>query len=182
MDRKIVKNLLFGFLTGWVIASASPAFAAGEFYAGGSIGHTAIVDLCGDENEFVGPFGLGCDETDAGWKILAGYRATPHLGFEIDYVDLDSAGATWSSLDLTGFGLAATFSALPSEQFSVFAKVGMWQWDADPFREDGSDLRFGVGAQFRFQNPVGLRTEWERFEVDDGEADLWSFGVTFALK
>ncbi len=191
MYRKIVKGFLFGFFIGWVVAWASPAFAAGEFYGGWSVGQTTFSDVC--DRASAAP-GLDCDDTDMGWKLFGGYQATPHLGLELDYVDLGTAelemvGLNLASLELKGFGLSTLVSAPLSKAFSVFAKVGVWTWDIDvetifgTFGDDGSDLRFGVGGQFRFQNAVGLRAEWERFEVENEDAaDLWSIGLTVAFK
>ena len=42
--------------------------------------------------------------------------------------------------------------------------------------DDATDVMFGLGGSFGFTNAFSVRAEWERYKVDDDDADL--FGVT----
>jgi len=140
---------------------AGSALAAGEMdglkglYGGASFGRAEAEDLCdqqfGEFNSLASEPGVSfsnsCDDTQAGWKIFAGYQFTPNWGLEGAYVDLGkfSAANYYSASDgeftasvtekgqaeVDGFSLALTATAPYSENFAVFAKLGAYFWDLD---------------------------------------------------
>ena len=72
----------------------------------------------------------------------------------------------------------------------VFAKGGVISWDGSVdidggggslFSEDGTDLAYGVGVQFRIWS-LCIRAEYEIYDLDDVEdANMLSIGVTFTF-
>jgi hypothetical protein len=71
----------------------------------------------------------------------------------------------------------------------VFARVGAIDWSADVTApdldirgsEDGTDLTYGVGAQFRVWS-LSIRGEYEIFDVDGADTvDMFSVGVTWTF-
>jgi opacity protein-like surface antigen len=46
--------------------------------------------------------------------------------------------------------------------------------------EDGTDLTYGVGAQFRVWS-LGIRAEYEIFDFEDADVDMLSIGVTWTF-
>ena len=74
-----------------------------------------------------------------------------------------------------------------TEQFSGYAKAGYQRWDLDTAipgltgtaDDNGNDLTYGVGLQYRFNDTVALRGEYSRFEFEDLDADLAQVQVRF---
>ncbi len=59
------------------------------------------------------------------------------------------------------------------DNLSVFGKLGFFNWDGDvrttgarDKSEDGTDPMLGIGAQFDVGKHLGVRTEYEHFNVD----------------
>jgi OOP family OmpA-OmpF porin len=95
------------------------------------------------------------------------------------------------------FAAGATFSVVGKvplgERFELFGKVGAFVWDeAEAETEvtspgdhhehaevdhDGSDVLFGAGIAFALGGGWHVRGEWERYQADDQDLDLISFGV-----
>ena len=73
---------------------------------------------------------------------------------------------------------------LPLGPVDLFARVGAIDWNADidapnldvRASDDGTDLTYGVGAQFRVWS-LSLRAEYERFDISDADTvDMISLG------
>ena len=164
-----------------LLVSAVPAQAETGFYAGANVGQSSI-DLCGSIVV------AGCDDDDTGWKIYGGYDINPYFGVEAGYADLGEFTATIPGITATGeydgIFIDAKGSLPIGDAFSVFAKLGVLFWDvegsgaASGYSEDGSDLSYGLGAQYMFTNQFGGRVEWQQFQdVDDDDVELWSVGA-----
>jgi len=60
----------------------------------------------------------------------------------------------------------------------LIAKAGRFWWDSDvrvgPFSESfsGSELTYGVGAQFSITESLDLRVAYDRLDVDLGEDEI----------
>jgi OOP family OmpA-OmpF porin len=148
---------------------------------------------------------------DRGAKLFGGYQLSPNFSVEGGYFDLGHFGfstPTFSegtpngtlngdirvrgiNLDLVG--------ALPiSERFSAFGRIGVARSQAnDTFSGTGAvnvlnprphtrsnNLKVGLGLEYAFTPAFSLRTEIERYRVDDavgnkGDIDLFSLGVVY---
>jgi OOP family OmpA-OmpF porin len=132
------------------------------------------------------------------FKLFSGYRFTPHFGIEGAYVDLGKATysgqflgdpVTGGKVEVTGFNMAALASYPATPEISVFGKLGLfiWEWRASdttagaPFStaDRGTDVSFGAGVGYSLSRNLGVRAEWERFKLDDVDADLLSIGLVW---
>tara|TARA_R110002167_G_scaffold366280_1_gene594256 strand:- start:3072 stop:3677 length:606 start_codon:yes stop_codon:yes gene_type:complete len=183
MKRKVAYSIV---ATALATALAAPVFAAEEYYVGGSAGRTDAKEACDglDSIGFVG----SCDDTDTGWKLFGGYRFTPNFGAEAFYADLGEFSASGTILgdpatandEANGFGVSAIGTWPISDEFGVFGKLGFFRWDLESSAtigavsvsvdDKGTDLTFGVGASYSFNESFSIRVEWERFN-DVGEED-----------
>ena len=165
--------------------TAAPAFAVDNgIYLGGSIGQAGVsIDELNGES-----FDYEADST--AFKVIAGWRFLDWLSVEGNYIDLGSGddtvdGVKWES-DVSGLSLSAV-GFLPIGPVDLFARVGAVNWDADlsglgeTGSDDGTDLTYGVGAQFRVWG-LSIRAEYEQFDVDSADTvDLISAGVTWTF-
>jgi len=76
---------------------------------------------------------------------------------------------------------------VPIGPVDLFARVGAIDWDADvsaegiDLSEGGTDLTYGIGAQFRVWS-LGIRAEYEVFDIEDADTvDMISLGVTWTF-
>lgn len=165
--------------TALVMASTGAMAADNGIYLGASIG---------DANVEIDQGLAQVDSDDTGFKFIAGIRPLDWFGVEASYVNFGEAedGILAAESDgITGFGV---FFA-PVGPVDVFAKVGLVSFDTtvevdgfgDIYREDGTDLAYGVGVQFRLLS-LGVRAEYEKFDIDDVEdANMLSIGVTYTF-
>jgi OOP family OmpA-OmpF porin len=87
-------------------------------------------------------------------------------------------------LKAEGDGISAfAVGFLPTGPVDLFAKVGLIAWDSKisgTFDDDGSDLAYGAGAQFRVLG-LSIRAEYEKFDISDVDLDMISIGVTYTF-
>jgi hypothetical protein len=130
------------------------------------------------------------DADSTAFKVIAGWRFLDWLAVEGNYVDLgsgdDTVDGTKVETDVSGVSLSAV-GFLPIGPVDVFARVGAINWNADlsapgfSTSDDGTDLTYGVGAQFRIWS-LSLRAEYEQFDVGAADnVDLISLGVTWTF-
>ena len=88
-----------------------------------------------------------------------------------------------AGIEASGFIVDAKGTLPLNEQFGVFAKLGFMMWDADGSNalngldDDGTDLHYGIGAQYMFNEQIGIVGEWEAVDFDDENVDLLSVGA-----
>ena len=109
-----------------------------------------------------------------GWKILGGYQFHRNFAAELGYgflLDKDNAEVT--TLELVGVGMWPL-----GNNFHILGKLGFANWEIDSRggSTDGTDLTWGVGAQFDLGRNLGLRAMWQRYEADE-EIDFFNVGV-----
>lgn len=156
----------------WIVAmlgAAAMAVSAGAlaqqtmpgWYVGGDFGKVDIED-----------------EDDTGWRIVGGYQINRNFAAELGYSSLfDKDG-----VDLTAWELVGIAAFPVANQFSVFGKLGLAMWDVDAGAlgsDDGTDLTFGLGVQYDFTPKLGLRAQWQRYDVSDADADVYSVGIVY---
>jgi opacity protein-like surface antigen len=144
--------------------------------------------------------------TDDSNKLFIGYRFSSSLAVELSRIDFGTAGIRLStnvsapagefrgdadvSVDVTGLSLAGLFGLPIGNRFSVYARLGVLDWEADGrgrasgsvpdgsggrtavaeqfvASESGTDVHYGVGGRFRVTDHIALRAEWERYEIAD---------------
>ena len=162
-----------------------PAVAADNgFYLGGSVGQANVqIDNLTDnvlpDDDF--------DAEDTAFKLIAGIRPLDWLAVEAAYVNFGEPDDTVAGFPLKaeGDGISAfAVGFLPVGPVDLFAKAGLIAWDTKVsgigFDDDGSDLAYGAGAQFRFLS-LSIRAEYEKFEISDVDLDMISIGLTYTF-
>ena len=145
----------------------------GEWYVGGSLGSS-------DDDVL--------DQTASSFKVFGGYQFTRNVAVEAAFVDLGEFDSLGLPNALDQYGLAFEIvGILPiGHRGAVFGKVGFFDWSVDFLSrtvDEGTDLTFGVGGEYVFDNNWGVRAEWERFtDVSDGDVDLFSAGVVYRFR
>lgn len=124
-------------------------------------------------------------DDDAG--VLKGYigaQFSPYLGVELAYLNFDELNDNDNYSEVDGYSLAGRLSLPLSERFSLYAKGGWFEWEAQvsantpafidiSSTQEGGDVFYGVGMQYAFTQNIQTRLEYERFELeDDIEPDM----------
>ena len=92
-----------------------------------------------------------------------------------------------------GFTLSVAYQFLRKEDWFLHAHIGMFFWQGDynsldvfenevlpkVADDDGTDLFYGVGANYRVQNNWAVTIEYERYDIDDNPTDLLSLGINY---
>ena len=141
------------------------------------------------------------DDSDTGFGIAGGYQVNPWFAAELAYVDLgdiayDASGTVTDGISTfdADFGLEQSaagpvFSLLGiwpiGERFSVFGRLGIALMSvdadvdvtidgvpaADSASTDRSNLMYGVGGEYLFNERFGVRLGWDRY-AEVGSEDL----------
>ena len=165
----------FVFAAAAALCLATPVLAAddGGVYVGAGVGSMGV-----DVGGFSGD--------DVGYKVFGGWMFNPYIGAELEYLDGGTAEDRGVEIDVSGFNASLRGAYPISEQFSVFAKVGMLFWDADVSSsgisgsDDGEDFSWGVGLGFDFSDNLGVTLEYQGFEVEDTDTvDMISAGLAW---
>ncbi|MCM2312278.1 MAG: outer membrane beta-barrel protein [Steroidobacteraceae bacterium] len=173
------KPFLAGLTAALALASLPAVAADNGIYLGASVGQSALQ---------VDDFDYDADAT--GYKLIVGWRFLDWLAVEGNYVDFGSGDDTVAGsrieTEADGISLSAV-GFLPVGPVDLFARVGAIDWSADvsspgfgSASDDGTDLTYGVGAQFRVWS-LSIRAEYERFEVSDADLDMISVGLTWTF-
>jgi OOP family OmpA-OmpF porin len=160
------------------LLAASPAAMSaddGGFYVGAGIGQFGV-----DEGGF--------SESDTGYKLFGGWMFNQYIGGEAEYIDGGTVEDSGFGIDTTAFNLSVKGNWPVTEQFDVYGKVGYFFWDADvdlfgdssqEKNESGSDLSWGIGAGYDFTDNFGVVGEWQWFQIEEADADMWSVGLVW---
>jgi hypothetical protein len=161
-----------------------PALSADNgIYLGASVGQSSV-----EFDDTVGGESINFDASATGFKAIAGWRFIDWLAVEANYVDLGSGDDNGIETDVNGVSLSAV-GFVPVGPVDLFARVGAVNWNADfdapnlgvSESDDGTDLTYGVGAQFRVWS-LSIRGEYEIFDISDADTvDMFSIGVTWTF-
>ena len=173
------KQIITGFVATLALASLPAVAADNGIYLGGSVGQSSLQV---DDFNF--------DASATGYKLIAGWRFLDWLAVEGNYIDFGSGDDTVEGnkieSDADGVSLSAV-GFLPVGPVDLFARVGAVDWSADLSSpgidsggDDGTDLTYGIGAQFRVWS-LSIRAEYEIFDIEDADVDMISLGVTWTF-
>jgi OOP family OmpA-OmpF porin len=133
---------------------------------------------------------------DNAFKVFAGWRFNPYLSLEAAYIDFGSSEGQFDGsgthgnyqVDISGFApyLIGTLP-LGSGAFELFAKVGMYYYDANLSVEldspgpdiDSShsrnDVIYGAGFGVTLADHFNLRAEYELVEIENADSSeaIW---------
>lgn len=140
---------------------------------------------------------------DKGLSLTGGYRSSQYFSVQLEYQDEMSFGLddmfTGSSLwfpetNVTNFESNALFlsgiSSYPiNDQGALYMKGGIYNWEveSDLFETgnsllpttQGTDIFYGLGANYDLNARFGVSAEWERYELDESEVDFLSTELKF---
>jgi hypothetical protein len=183
-----MRNRLIAAAATLAAMTAFPAYAVDNgIYLGGSIGQGGV-----EFDESIDDIEFDYEGDATAYKLIAGWRFLDWLAVEGNYVDLgksdDVVEGEQIEADVSGISLSAV-GFLPIGPVDLFARVGAVDWEADldspspdlSGSRDGTDLTYGVGAQFRVWG-LSVRGEYEIFDVEDADRiDMISVGVTWTF-
>lgn len=188
--KQLIAALLLGALC------SAPAMAQGNLYVGGTIGNTSL-DTDFDD------FNLNFEEDDASWSAFMGVQATESFAIEASYNDFGDFNSsrnfdltqTTINAELTGFDVMAVL-AIPVGPLRLYGKGGLVYWDAKAVAQilppvgpgfqvseddNGTDLAFGGGLEFRLGPQLALRGEVEWFDIEDTE-EVYFASIGFSYR
>jgi opacity protein-like surface antigen len=129
-----------------------------------------------------------------------GWRITPYVGIEGNYITFGKYGNRAASAEVDGYGAAIVGYFPINDSFSIYAKGGQFWWDADvkvlgiTHGQDDDSFFYGLGASFQVAEMIGLTAEYKRFEIDyesgkypvpprssDTDLDTVTVGVRFSF-
>lgn len=165
---------------------------SGEFYLGAGAGS-------GEAKDINCPAGFNCDTSDTGWKLFGGYQFTPVFGVEGGWSDTGEitlngtvpGGAFSGTGEGEGFFLAGTVGWPATDKFRLYGKLGAFFYNSEfkstvagvvneDLDESGTELMYGLGAQYNFTERFGARLEWERFnDIDPKSVNQGPFDIDF---
>ena len=147
------------------------------------------------------------DERDTGYKLFTGYQFNKYFALEGGYFDLGKFGFTATTIPagtlrgdikLRGLNLDLVGTMPITDKLSAFGRVGGNYAEAkDTFRGTGfvivrnpspstraSNVKYGAGLQYAFNDAWTLRLEAERYRINDavgnkGDVDLYSAGLVY---
>ena len=161
-----------------------PALSADNgIYLGASVGQSSV-----EFDDNIGGQNLNFDASATGFKAIAGWRFIDWRAGEANHVKLGSVADNGIETDVNGVSLSAV-GFVPVGPVDLFARVGAVKWNADfdapnlgvSESDDGTDLTYGVGAQFRVWS-LSIRGEYEVFDISDADTvDMFSIGVTWTF-
>jgi len=151
-------------------------------YLGAAIGKAGIKDHISTET---------FDSDDAAYKAFVGWRfKVPVVNFAIEgaYTDFGKPSQTLGTQKvetrLHGPSLAG-LAILPLGPIDFYGKAGVLSWSADTTiggattGKSGTDAFYGAGIGLNL-GPLGLRAEYERFQIKDVDrVDLLSVSALF---
>ena len=168
---KNASRLTLSLIATLSVFGVNAAYQAESFYVGASINavkyDTDKLEKSFQQiNDFASTYGASfsaeTDNTDAGYKLTAGYQINDYLAVELGYLDagqlaVDTSfqhsvtylGATYSestisnmSLDVTGISASIVGNYAFTERVHGFAKLGLLSWDADDVLQATSQYNF----------------------------------------
>ncbi len=162
-----------------------------NWYLGGGIGNSELKDDdLSDEFD-----SLDLDDDDNGFKVFLGYNLTRRLSVEAAYVDLGdfpfegtiSGSQSSGGEEIDGISLTPLVRMPVLPYLDLFAKGGLFTWDierstdavADLSSENSTDFTYGAGVDLNLWRPIGVRGEWERYEMDDVEVNMLSLDLMY---
>jgi hypothetical protein len=173
MRKAVLATALF-------LASAATMAADNGIYLGASLGQANIdIDAVN---------AVPIDGDDTGFKFIAGLRPLDWFGVEASYVNFGEVEQGILATETDGISAFGVFFA-PVGPVDFFVKGGLVSFDTSIdidgrgtiYQEDGTDLAYGVGVQFRLLS-LGIRAEYEKFDIDDvDDANMLSIGVTYTF-
>lgn len=169
------------------LAFLAIAFTAGLVYADEGLYLSAAVGSTDLEQSTDFPI----DDNATAFRFGVGFGLANDIALEASYLNLgEFTGNTgFNSIgidgEVEGAAISAVFALPLSDTWSATARAGFMAWESrlstPGFREkrDGTDPFYGLGLEAGFSERFAITGEWQRYELDDAEADVLFVGARF---
>jgi len=149
--------------------SATPAFSQG-YYGAFDVGMVKGSDVCNGVSN-------GCEDNARMSRIAGGYQFSPQWGVEVGLGTAQRATHIKSGgIDIEGWRVASLIQALVmgtmplNDKLDLIGKVGVSQLKikvlpggASDITATSTNLTFGIGAQYNFNDKISFRAQLEDF-------------------
>ncbi|CAM4293661.1 outer membrane beta-barrel protein [Pseudoalteromonas ostreae] len=136
---------------------------------------------------------INFDDDSQMLKGYVGSQFNKYLSLELAYQNFDEVSDIDSYAEVDGISLAARLAAPITASFSVYAKGGWLEWDAEVTSDipalgeistdqSGGDIFYGAGIEYAFTSNMQIRFEYERYELEDDidpDMDVASVSVQY---
>jgi OOP family OmpA-OmpF porin len=132
------------------------------------------------------------DDTDTGLNIYGGIKFNEYFGLELSYTDFGKQEDEFTSVytfdvsvEVVGLGFSAVGFLPISDNLGLLGKLGVIDLEADltfdahPESKDGSDLFYGIGAEYRLSEQFSFRSVWEIVVANRADFDMLSINAQF---
>ena len=208
--RLISTAILAGIFFPAAFAQAPEEVNKRPFYLGGGLGYAIANDFCDPPGSSIsGDFGGGssndtitagdCDDKGLSFEGFAGYMFNEYFSAETGFVFANGFGQKLdlrlnggpsriieATVDTKTFFLGAVAYLPFKSNSSFFVKAGMHFWDSElsvlglSTKTDGTDPYFGLGMQQIYNDNIGIRLEWVRYNADaDSAMDIFKGSIIY---
>ena len=196
--------LSFSALNAHAEGIANPFTENGEavkYYLGAGIGAGRQGGTC--EENFIND--ATCEDSGISYKVFGGARLNPMFAVEGGYRKFNdtkisgtdgSGNPTSLEKSISGYDLEAVAFFPVSQEIELFGKAGLMKWNQDTVKketiqtsndsETSVSLLLGGGAEYKMNDNIKLRGEWERVFKTGGtnssetDIDMITAGITFS--
>jgi len=203
----IKKNLLMSIVAiGGLMSSLQASAADNNWYAGASLGTTTIetgvsnttgtAQLDEEDSGFKIFFGKKITKTIAVEGFYADFGEASLTGNNGDNFTIDNIVYVFTTNNAsiksaaTGFGANAKFFLALGKSSSIVARLGLLRWDVDTtvsgasvasttLSDSGTDIFYGLGYQYSFNDSLALSLDYDLYEIDDSDTDMITLGVVY---
>ncbi|HEX5057441.1 MAG TPA: outer membrane beta-barrel protein [Gammaproteobacteria bacterium] len=170
MNKKII-----GLTTLTLLCSSLPSFAG--VYVGAGLGYFRIEDqdFLDEDNDL--------KDDRAAWKLYGGLDLGDIFSLEVSHVEFGDIKDEPLQLEADGETIAALLG-FPIGDSRLYAKAGQLYWNADAtiantvnVSDDGNDTFYGIGARVGGDEGVGVKLEFEHYELGNADIDMPSISL-----
>ncbi|WP_019568268.1 GLUG motif-containing protein [Thioalkalivibrio sp. ALMg13-2] len=189
-------------------AGAGSDKEAHPWYVGGQLGYArtggvSSSSVTGDmERAGIAGSARVSDRTRGAWRLFGGYHFTEHFGLEGGYTDLGEITTRFRDVDAglevddlegirptsgRGLELVGTARWAVHERIDVFARAGVWHWQARYNLRVGSERErrtvygtsgvIGAGASWHWNERWSSRLSVDRYRSDGSDHDFFGIGL-----
>lgn len=125
------------------------------------------------------------DDSDTAVKAIAGFDFNETFGVEGQYVTFGETVGPGFRSEADTVAIEGVVNLPFTPRFGVFGKGGVHYATLESTvlgvnRSDNeTDATYGAGVKFDFTDYLGVRGEWERFEIENADTDVVSASLMF---
>jgi OOP family OmpA-OmpF porin len=173
--KKCLKPLI---VAATLVALGTLNTQADGLYLGGSVGSSHY------RGDAIG--GEATSHGSTAYDLYGGYAFSPYLGLELGDAKLGSFHSSAGEYRINGLYLDAVGSIPLAGSLSALGRLGVYGAKLDTSTEGSdhsTDLKLGLGLEYKLTDQVGLRGEWTRYRFEafgsKPDADVYSVGLNY---